>query len=417
MAGHYCQSGPGTRPEAIAVEISGVALDGMGDGPPSFVPGCHACADVVARKAFFRIVRTLIAGERSPMNVTSPWCGIPRRLLPCIFALCLSAICANAFAERPDPAAAKGYAYYEIGDVHAARPGETEAGLMLVGGGDWPYEAFRWFIAKAGHGRIVILRASGSTEAQDEFFKDIGGITSAQTLVFSDRSAASDPKVLEIVRNADGLFLAGGDQSNYVNYWKGTPLNRAIDAHIRAGKPIGGTSAGLAVLGAYAYGAMDGGSVVSRTALSDPFSPEVTLVGDFLHMPFLERVITDSHFGKRERLGRLIAFVARLSQEQGRADVAGMGVDEYTALCIDAAGDGRVFTGNGGHAWLVRPQRRADVIAPGKPLTFRGVPVVGIGPQSRLKLEGFVVDHPAFEAIFDVENGRLTQRSGGAPLK
>lgn len=344
----------------------------------------------------------------------SPWSAISRRMFLSVSSLCVTAVCANALASEP---AKKAYEYYEIGDLQAARPGKTEAGLMLVGGGDWPYDGFRWFIEKAGHGRIVILRASGTTEAQDEFFKDIGGITSAQTLVFSDRSAASDPKVLEIVRNADGLFLAGGDQSNYVNYWKGTPLNQAIDAHVRAGKPIGGTSAGLAVLGAYAYGAMDGGSVVSKTALRNPFDSEVTLVGDFLRMPFLDRVITDSHFGKRERLGRLIAFVARLAKEQGKDDLAGIGVDEYTALCIDASGIGQVFTGSGGHAWLVRPQRQADVIAAGKPLTFRGVPVVGIGTQSRLHLDGLGVDQPAFNAIFDVEKGRLTQRSGGAPLK
>ncbi len=322
--------------------------------------------------------------------------------------------CAAAFAA-PKLSAGKGYRYFEIGDVRAPRPGATQAGLMLVGGGDWPYDAFRWMIERAGHGRIVILRASGTTESQDEFFKDIGGITAAQTLVFSDRRAASDPKVLEIVRNADGIFLAGGDQSNYVNFWKGTPLNRALDEHVRAGKPIGGTSAGLAILGAWSYGAMDGGSVVSKTALNDPMSPEVTLVGDFLHMPYLEKVITDSHFGKRERLGRLIAFVARLSKEQGRTDIAGIGVDEYTALCIDADGVGRVFTGSGGYAWLVRPQRQADAFAADKPLTFRDVPVVGIGTQSVLHLPSFEAEKPAFSRKYDVVNGRLSAAGANSP--
>lgn len=331
-------------------------------------------------------------------------------------ALCLALACCAATVAAPK-AGGKGYRYFEIGDVQAPRPGATQAGLMLVGGGDWPYDAFRWMIERAGHGRIVILRASGTTEAQDEFFKDIGGITAAQTLVFSARRAASDPKVLEIVGKADGIFLAGGDQANYVNYWKGTPLNRLLDEHVRAGKPIGGTSAGLAVLGAWAYGAMDGGSVLSETALQDPMSPEVTLVGDFLHMPYLDKVITDSHFGRRERLGRLISFVARLSKEQGRTDLAGIGVDEYTALCIDAAGVGRVFTGSGGYAWLVRPQRQADLFAAGKPLTFRAVPVVGIGPDSVLRLDGFQVERPAFTRIYDVQAGRLVETSRTASLE
>lgn len=344
--------------------------------------------------------------------------GFPRGMLPGLFALCLAMAGADVSSGQPDPAAAgNGYEYYEIGDLEAARPGETEAGLMLAGGGDWPYPAFRWLAEKAGHGHIVILRASGSTEAQDEFFNDVGGIASARTLVFNDRRAASDPRVLEIVRQADGIFIAGGDQANYVRYWRGTPLNQTLDAHARAGKPIGGTSAGLAILGVWAYGAMDGGSLLSDDALKDPFGSQVTLVGDFLHLPHLDRVITDSHFGSRGRLGRLIVFLARLSKEQGRTDLAGIGVDENTALCIDGRGLGRVFTGGRGYAWLVRPQRQADLLAAGRPLTFRNVPVVGIGPQSRLHLDGFAVEHPAFTATYEVERGRLRQRQPRAPLQ
>ncbi len=43
------------------------------------------------------------------------------------------------------------------------------------------------------------------------------------------------------------MFIAGGDQANYVRGWKGTPVEDAINANVAAGKPIGGTSAGLAV--------------------------------------------------------------------------------------------------------------------------------------------------------------------------
>ncbi|WP_408951313.1 cyanophycinase [Lysobacter sp. Hz 25] len=333
-----------------------------------------------------------------------------RGVLGAVLAVC----CTSAFAADTTDSRRNGYRYYAIGDLAAPRPAPTRAGAMLVGGGDWPYPAFRWMIERAGHGRIVILRASGSTEAQEEFFRDIGGITAAQTLVFEDRRAASDPQVLEIVRQADGIFLAGGDQSNYVRYWKGTPLSRALDAHVRAGKPIGGTSAGLAILGAHAYGAMDGGSLTSKDALRDPSGPALTLVDDFLHLPYLERVLTDSHFGKRERLGRLIAMLARLAQKQGRDDLVGIGVDEYTALCIDGDGIGRVFSGNGGHAWLVGPQPAAEVYAAGKPLSVRAVPVLGVGGDSVLHLADFRVERPAFSALYDVEAGRLVRRDANA---
>ena len=348
-------------------------------------------------------------------------------LVLCAAALAVSGLMAVPASARtaPDPSQREGYHYYEVGDLDAPRPAATQPGLMLVGGGDWPYDAFRWMIEKAGHGRIVILRASGANEAQDEFFKDIGGITAAQTLVFEDRKAASDPRVLEIVRNADGIFIAGGDQANYVNYWKGTPLNEALNQHVRDGKPLGGTSAGLAIMGAYSYGAMDGGSLLTEDALKDPMGPAVTLVDDFLQLPPLpaHQVITDSHFGKRDRLGRLITFVARIAKEQSSAEIKGIGVDEYTALCIDGEGVGKVFTGNGGSAWLVVPQALLELkakgdsqefskfmegrLGAGQVLDFPGFTVTGIGAGSRLSLPEFTVENPSFRLAADVVHGRL----------
>jgi beta-aspartyl-peptidase (threonine type) len=103
---------------------------------------------------------------------------------------------------------------------------------MLMGGGTWPYKAFSWFAAKGGHGHFVILRASGDDNMQKELYTEVGGVASVQTLVFHSREAASDPQVLDIVRHADGIFIAGGDQSNYVNFWKGTPLNVALNQHV-----------------------------------------------------------------------------------------------------------------------------------------------------------------------------------------
>ncbi|MEO8366958.1 MAG: cyanophycinase [Pseudoxanthomonas sp.] len=333
---------------------------------------------------------------------------------------------APAQAEvKKSAAAQQSYEFYAIGNVQAPTPGKVQPGLMLMGGGDWATEAFRWMAGKAGNGHIVILRASGAAEAQDEFFKEIGGILSAQTFVFHDRASSSDPRMLAIVRKADGIFIAGGDQSNYVNFWKGTPLNEALNQHVREGKPLGGTSAGLAIMGGYSYGAMDGGSLTSEEALKDPMGPAVTLVDDFLQLPPLpaHRVITDSHFGKRERLGRLITFVARIAKEQSSADIKGIGVDENTALCIDGDGVGKVFTGNGGSAWLVVPQALLELQAkgdpqayrefmkgrlePGQVLDFPGFKVTGIGAGSRLSLPGFEVENPSFQLSADVIHGRL----------
>ena len=322
-----------------------------------------------------------------------------------------SLLFAAGHALAAESLAAKGFQYYEVGDVESPRAAATEPAMMLMGGGEWVPEAFHWWLKKAGNGHIVILRASGADDMQDEMYREIGGAESVQTLVFSSRQAADDPAVLRVVRAADGIFIAGGDQSRYIRYWKGTALNEALNQHVRDGKPIGGTSAGLAILGAYSYGALDGGSVTSSNALQDPLGSAVTMDSGFLDMPYLSNVVTDTHFAKRDRLGRLIAFVAKAGREHGKEDVVGIGVDEATALCVDADGTGRVYSNNHGLAWLVMPVQPASQLNEGMPLGFQSIPVTGVGEGSVLHLDGFRVEHPAFVALADVDDGYLSLRT------
>jgi len=304
----------------------------------------------------------------------------------------------------------KGYEYYEIGDVAAPRAAATSGALLLVGGGEWEPTAFRWFVEKAGHGHIVVLAASGAGEDNDEFYNVIGGVSSVQTFVFHDRKAASDPRVADALKHADGIFIAGGDQSNYARDWKDTPVSRAIDAHVAAGRPLGGTSAGLALLGgAGGYGAMDGGSIDSATALRDPGGTPVTIVHDFLHLPHLKHVVTDTHFNARNRLGRLIAFVAQV-RATSDPQAVGLGVDQSSALCVEAKGIGRLHTLSKGYAWLVQPQGVAR-IAKGKPLDYPAVRITGLGPDGSIDLNTLRITRPAFAGTAMVKAGQLL----GAP--
>lgn len=342
--------------------------------------------------------------------------GFTRASFSALFVLCLVVVGTAARAASPDPAAVRsGYEYYHIGDLKAPKTGGTEAALMLMGGGQWPNKAFAWFAAKGGHGHFVILRASGADEMQKELYTDVGSVTSVQTLVFHSRAAASDPQVLDFVRHADGIFIAGGDQSNYVTFWKGTPLNTALNEHVKHGKPIGGTSAGLAILGGYAYGALDGGSMESKDALVDPLGKGMTMVDDFMHLPNMQRVVTDTHFNARGRLGRLIAFVANV-RHAGHADVIGLGVDQDAALCVDGNGIGRLFTIDNGFAWLVTPKGMPEQVDAGKPLEYRGTRITGIGTQSRIDMHDLSVKRPVFETVADVHDGQLSVHGEHAPL-
>ena len=295
--------------------------------------------------------------------------------------------------------------HYVLGDVAAKTPEKPAPGLLLMGGGDRNHEALRWFMRKAGGGHILVLRASQGGEIGAEFFHEVGGITSVETFVFPDREAASDPAILARLKQADGIFIAGGDQSRYVRYWRGTPVAEALDAHVRSGKPLGGTSAGLAMLGEYLYGAMVGGSQISPYALADPYGPDNTIETGFLHLDLLKGVITDTHFSERNRLGRLIAFLAKAEHMAGRT-LVGLGVDEDAALAVEADGTARVFaTAPGAGASVIKgglaPQAE-DVAA-----NLARVEVVGVGSGSVLHLPSGRVEKPAFERSFAVRDGIL----------
>ncbi|MEP6882203.1 MAG: cyanophycinase [Dokdonella sp.] len=326
----------------------------------------------------------------------------------CIASLLLVICCSISVFAFADQNPHTGYSYYSIGDTKAATPAHPTFGLMLMGGGDWVDDAFRWFVKRSGGGHIVILRASGDDEMQRRLFEDIGGVRSVETFVFSHREAAEDPIVIKAIEHADGIFIAGGDQSNYIRFWKGTPLNVALDHHVREGKPLGGTSAGLAILGATSYGALDGGSITSAEALANPLGAAVTLDQGFLHLRFLDRIITDSHFGKRDRLGRLIAFLAKAQTTQLIKHPIGLGVDENTALCIDSEGVGSVFTGSGGYAWLVQTSTLPAGITADTSLSWAGIDITGVSPASQLNLNTFAVRNPAFERTADVDHGILS---------
>jgi hypothetical protein len=147
------------------------------------------------------------------------------------------------------------YRYYAVGNpgaVTAISDQLQRSAFVLMGGGKDVDEAFRWMIRKAGvrpgtGGKFVILRATGS-EGYNAYVYYSGpdrrttlppldgwtggaalGLSSVQTLVVPDRAAADDPFVNSVVAEADAVFIAGGDQANYIRYWQGTALQQTLN--------------------------------------------------------------------------------------------------------------------------------------------------------------------------------------------
>jgi cyanophycinase-like exopeptidase len=220
----------------------------------------------------------------------------------------------------------------------------TQGVVCLMGGRSENDDAMKWWLQRAGGGDVVVLRTTGGNGYNNYLYSELGiPVNSVETLVLPNRAAAQDPYVAQQVRNAEAIWIAGGDQSTYLNNWRGTPLHDAL-VHVAQIKkiPIGGTSAGMAVLGQYYYGAF-GSSATSATVLANPMHPSVTLGGrDFLNLDYLWNTITDTHFDNPDRKGRLVTFMARLAVDSGIRPLA-IACDEYTAVCIDTNGLARVF--------------------------------------------------------------------------
>jgi cyanophycinase len=251
------------------------------------------------------------------------------------------------------------------------------AGIAMMGGGRDLDEAFRWLCERGNGGDFLILRATGD----DDYNPYVNGLCKANsvaTLIIPNHDAAMEPAVADIIRKAEVVFIAGGDQSNYVRGWTGTPVEDAINEDIAAGKPIGGTSAGLAVQGQFVYACLkdkpDDKDLASTDVLPNPYFDRVTLVRDFLKVPHLENLITDSHFAKRDRLGRSLGFMARIIKDGWSESPREAAIDEKSAVLVDADGKGTVV-GTGKGVYFMRATRAPEVCEKDVPLTFRDVSV------------------------------------------
>lgn len=261
----------------------------------------------------------------------------------------------------------------------------TRRGLILMGGGTDVDAAFAWQRDRIGGGDVVVLRASGADGYNDYLFTDIGGVDSVETLLIDTPAMAAQPYVGWAIDHAEAVFLAGGDQAVYVAAWGGGPVASALTAAYARGVVVGGTSAGCAVLGQLLFAARNG-TVTSDEALANPYDPLVTIARDFVALPPLTQVITDTHFAARDRMGRLLAFTARALVDGLAARPLGLGIDQATALVVDEAGTGTVV--GSGTVYAVTPARPPEQCASGAPLVWTDVPVHALRAGDTIALPG-----------------------------
>ena len=308
---------------------------------------------------------------------------------------------------------AQNFKYIRIGNKNDVETSRT-AGIAMMGGGTDIDEAFRWLCNKGGGGDFLVIRARGG----DDYNSYVNGLCKANsvaTLIIPDRAAAQDPAVAEIIRHAEVVFIAGGDQANYIRGWQGTPVQTAINEDIAAGKPIGGTSAGLAVLGEFVYSATgdkpDDKNLASTDVLPNPYFDRVTLARDFLKVPHLNDLITDSHFAKRDRMGRSLGFLARIMHDGWSATPREIAIDEKSAVLVEADGKARVL-GSGKGAYFMQPSKGPEVCQKDKPLTFSHVDVYHVPAGGHFDLTSWKGDG-GVPYTLSVEQGKIASTQAG----
>ena len=285
--------------------------------------------------------------------------------------------------------AAPGYQTFLVGNPADVVTPTTGLWVMQGGGTDVD-ENFARMGAASGGGDFVIIRFFG-TDAYNQYVLDLCGCDSVETIVFKQKSASTNPIVINKIRNAEALFIAGGDQSEYVKLWKDTPIEDAINFVASKPAPIGGTSAGMAIMSQFINSAMGKYTLTSSMALADPFHPYLTLDRDFVALEGLEGIITDQHLIERDRIGRTMAFLARLLKDGWTTDAKAIAADRETTAIVNPANGAIEVIATSDHptpyVYFMRRSGQPEVCQPGVPLTFRNVSIYRIGPGGTFDLD------------------------------
>ena len=308
----------------------------------------------------------------------------------------------NNFADSP-------VIRYLVGNPQDVSPSLAGPGLNLAGGSTDVDAGMQWMIDQARGCTscdtkvdVVVIRAS-SSNGYNDYILAMNGVDSVETLVIKSRKAADKADLEEIIMKSEVIFFAGGDQCNYVTYLKGTRVEKAVEAVYARGGVIGGTSAGCAIMGTTVFDACVD-TAYSDVVLKNPYDKTVTLTRNFFEWTYLSGTLTDQHFAQRNRLGRLLTFLAREIQDGFSEKILGVAANERTALVIDKNGLGTVM--GEGPAYFILADHKPEVCKPDTPLTFKDYKIWRIPKGETFDLQNRPSDGYYLRSVV---NGKITE--------
>ncbi len=199
--------------------------------------------------------------------------------------------------------------------------------LVIIGGAEdkeGDCRVLREFVRRSGgtQARIVVMTVATDLPGEvGETYISVFGRLGAEDIRVLDtprRENADDPRSLEALEGATGVFFTGGDQARIGTAVKDSKLDAALHARYAEGLIIGGTSAGAAM--------MPDVMIVEGESGTNP-RVEVVRLGP--GMAFLPGVVIDQHFTQRGRLGRILSALAQ------QPAILGFGIDEDTAIIVN----------------------------------------------------------------------------------
>jgi cyanophycinase len=270
---------------------------------------------------------------------------------------------------------------------------------------------------------LTILRVTG-TDAYNPSLINLTGVDSVETLVMTKVADANLASVETKIKQSEWIFYAGGNQCDYVTVFKGTKVDTATKFAAARGATVGGTSAGAAILGEYIYdGCKSSQGTTSAQALANPYDNGISFTYGYNNFTFMSKVITDQHFKARDRMGRLLAFMARQIKDGKTTKVWGVAVNEQTAVVVDKNGVAAVFRNDGIFGGNPVPAASADPVAyvvyldtapttcvAGSPLTASGYKVWKLLPGQSYNLA--TRPTTGYSYTLSVANGVISSSSG-----
>lgn len=229
---------------------------------------------------------------------------------------------------------------------------QAQGKLLLVGGGaedynDWSDAPYQWLVEQSENKRVAIITFDESDQWLCDYFTSLGANYADTFWIYSSQTADLQSTYDSLI-TYDAIFMRGGDQQNYYETYVNTKTQEALQFVYNNGGVVGGTSAGMALLGDVAFTAQ-AGSVYPDECIQNPRLSFITLKDDFLFT--LNNWIFDTHFIERGRLGRLAAFMENWYIHHNQS-IQAIGVDDNTAVGI--IGDSMAYVFGTGTANIIQ---------------------------------------------------------------